>query len=386
MSIDLSKVSVRERLKARREPYWHRLRIGCFVGFRVPKKRGAGTWIARVMDEDKGGYVLKALGDYGALNGAERFGAAKADTETYAEQVEAGGVIEAKLITVADACKDYASTRPDAEGRFKRYVYGDAVGKVKLERLRKKHLTAWRGRLADQPALVSRNKGGEERTRPRADSTVNRDIAALRAALNKVIAPGTPRTEAAWQEALKAIPDADGRRERYLDRPERKAILSNISTEGRPLTKALCLLPVRPGALAALTVRDFDARTSELTIRKDKSAKVRKIEVSQAAATLFKEQSKDKLPAALLFMRDIGKAWDKETWNIPLEAAAQSAGLDLGITAYTLRHSVITDLVNANVPILTIAQIAGTSVEMIERHYGHLRTDAAIEELNKLAL
>jgi integrase len=56
------------------------------------------------------------------------------------------------------------------------------------------------------------------------------------------------------------------------------------------------------------------------------------------------------------------------------------------VTAYTLRHSTITDLVSSGLPLLTIAQISGTSAEMIERHYGHLIRDAATEALAGLAL
>jgi len=37
-------------------------------------------------------------------------------------------------------------------------------------------------------------------------------------------------------------------------------------------------------------------------------------------------------------------------------------------------------------PLLTIAQISGTSAEMIERHYGHLASDAAVKALGELAL
>jgi site-specific recombinase XerD len=55
-------------------------------------------------------------------------------------------------------------------------------------------------------------------------------------------------------------------------------------------------------------------------------------------------------------------------------------------SAYTLRHSTITDLVTAGLPLLTIAQISGTSAEMIERHYGHLVSDAAVKALGALAL
>ena len=49
------------------------------------------------------------------------------------------------------------------------------------------------------------------------------------------------------------------------------------------------------------------------------------------------------------------------------------------------RHAA-TDLVSAGLPLLTIAQISGTSAEMIERHYGHLASDAAVKALDGLAL
>ena len=386
MAVDLSKVGAREALKVRREPHWHRLRAGCFVGFRPSKRGGAGSWIARAYDEDTRKYQLKALGDFGMLKGNERFAAAKREAEAFAEQVEAGGVIEAKLESVADACKAYAASRPEAEGRFRRYVYDDPLAKVKLDKLRKRHLADWRGRLEAQPALVSCSEKGDKIFRDRAPSTINRDMAVLRAALSMVIAPGTPKTKSAWQEALKAIKNADGQRTLYLDRAQRINLLEHVDAEAVPFVRALCLLPLRPGAMAALTSGSFDNRTSELTIGKDKNGKPRRIQIPPDAAKLLADQGKDKLPAAPLFMRKNGKAWNKDSWKVPIAAAVKAAKLSESATAYTLRHSTITDLVRAGLPLLTIAQISGTSAEMIERHYGHLASDAAVKALDKLAL
>src|SRR3546814_9305484 len=138
--------------------------------------------------------------------------------------------------------------------------------------------------------------------------------------------------------------------------------------------------------MAALTAGDFDKRTSELTIGKDKAGEDRRIVIPAAAAKLLVEQSKDKLPTAPLFMRSNGKAWDKDSWKLPIAAAVAAAGLPVKATAYTLRHSTITDLVTAGLPLLTIAQISGTSAEMIEQHYGHLARGAAVKALEALAL
>ena len=386
MACDLSKVGERERLKPRREPYWNRLRGGCFLGFRPSKRGGAGSWVARAYDEDSGSYRLRALGDFGDLTGKDRFTAAKKAAEAFAEQVETGGVIEAKLDTVGDACRAYAATHVDAEGRFRRYIYGDPLAKIRLDKLRKRHLAEWRARLEATPAQVNRRKEGERCIRERAPATINRDMAVLRAALTKVLAPGMPKTEAAWQEALRAIPNADRQRTLYLDRGQRRTLLEQIDPEARPFVQALCLLPLRPGAIAALTVGDFDKRTHELSIGKDKTGKPRRIQVSERAAALFSEQTEAKLPAARIFVRANGKPWDKNSWKLPIAAAVKDAGLPEGTTAYTLRHSTITDLVQAGLPLLTIAQISGTSAEMIERHYGHLASDAAVAALSQLAL
>lgn len=386
MALDLSKVGERERLKAQREPHWQRLRAGCFLGFRPSKRGGKGTWIARAYDEDAGKYRLKALGDFGTLPGNEMFAAAKKEAERLADLVETGGEVRAKMETVGDACREYAKTRPEAGHRFRRYVYADPIAKVKLDKLRRRHVKEWRERLEAQPALVSRRKEGEAIHRKRAASTVNRDMAVLRAALAKVLSPGAPNSEAAWQEALKAVPNANGRRTLYLDRSQRRKLVAKTDAEAAPFVRALCLLPLRPGALAGLTAGDFDKRTAELSIGKDKTGKPRRIQLPAEAANLLGAQAKNKLPGAPLFMRANGKAWDKETWKHPIAAAVAAAKLPGEATAYTLRHSTITDLVSAGLPLLTIAQISGTSAEMIERHYGHLASDAAVKALGELAI
>ncbi len=386
MALDLSKVKEREALRNQREPHWQRIRPGCFLGYRPSAREGMGTWIARAYDEDRRCYRLKALGDFGKLPGRERFADAKREAEAFATLVEAGGHIEERLETVEQACRRYTDSHPESVGRFTRHVYSDPVAKVKLTRLRRNHLQAWRKRLEEKPAQVSRRKNGPQVTRDRAPSSVNRDMAMLRAALNKVLAPGAPGTEAAWQEALRAIRNADRQRTLFLDRDQRRALLENVATEAEPFVRALCLLPLRPGAVASLTAGNFDKRTSELTIGKDKSGKPRRILIPIAVADFFAVQAKGKLPHAPLLARFNGAPWDRDTWKKPIAEAAIAAKLPTGTSAYTLRHSTITDLVNGGLPLLAVAQISDTSAEMIERHYGHLCRHAAVEALAGLAL
>jgi site-specific recombinase XerD len=95
---------------------------------------------------------------------------------------------------------------------------------------------------------------------------------------------------------------------------------------------------------------------------------------------------KDRPQDAPIFTRADGLQWNKDAWKDPIKEAVRAAGLPASATAYTLRHSVITDLVLSGVELLTIANLAGTSAKMIEKHYWHLRQKAATEALATLDL
>jgi len=387
---DLSRIGERETLKPKLgdEPHWQRLRQGCYLGYRPSRKKAGGTWFARAYDPDTNRNFRKRLGDYGTLSGHDVFKQAKADAETWAETIESGSERARDMVTVKDACEAYLKEKPGsiAEGVFRRHVYSDAIASVKLDKLRKHHLRAWRKRLEEAPALISRNKGGERLTKDRSKSTVNRDMVPLRAALGQVLKHGAPNTDGAWQEALRPFKGADRRRELYLDRDERKRLIDATPDEAWPFVKAMCLLPLRPGALAGLKVRDFDRRTRALTIGKDKNGNPRQLTMPPLISDFFEVQVKNKLPAVPVFTRTGGGEWNKDAWKYPIKDAVHAAGLPGAVSAYTLRHSVITDLIRARLPILTVAQLSGTSVAMIEKHYGHLVRDDAEEALASIAI
>src|SRR6478735_6726766 len=107
--MDLSRVGAREALRSRpgNEPHWQRIRAGCFLGYRPSKQDGAGTWLARVYDEDARKYRRKALGDFGELAPREMFTTAKKEAETFADVIESGGLKMVKIDTVEEACRDY---------------------------------------------------------------------------------------------------------------------------------------------------------------------------------------------------------------------------------------------------------------------------------------
>ncbi len=385
--VDLKNVRGRDSLKARasKEPYWQPLSSGRYLGFR-PSTRpdGLGTWLARYNDTGTGKKPSKSLGDFGNLPPSSRFDGAKQDAEEWFRHLSHGGSQDD--VTVREACERYAAENADAAKRFPRYVYDDPIARIKLQKLRDQHVKEWRARLVALPALVTRSKCGPPTTRVRAASTVNRDMVAFRAALNAALRRGEVMTALAWSQALQPTDNADRKRNLYLDKKERRSLLKHLPEDAATFCRGLCLLPLRPGALAMLRVSDFEPRTNVLTIESDKANGRRNILLPHETAALLKSQTKGKLPAAPLFMRADGKSWDKDSWKGPIKSAARAAQLPEATTAYTLRHSTITDLVGGGLDLLTVAQISGTSVRMIEKHYGHLRGELAAAALAGLAL
>ena len=382
--MDLSKVANRDKLASRREPYWQRLAVGQFLGFRPSAVGAGGAWIARQYDADEGRQHHHALGDFGTLAANERHAAARKAAQEWFDHLSLGGA--AKVQTVAEACRAYAASKPDAEARFRRQVYGHRVARIALHKLTEQQVAAWRAHLEALPAQVTRHKGGDQVTRPRSLASINRDMADFRAALNLALKHHHAASDLAWREALKPSKNAGKRRNVYLDRDQRRALLAELAADLRAFAHGLCLLPLRPGALAALTVGDFDPRRTELVIERDKAGEGRRILLPAETAAILKAQARNKLPGAHLFTQADGRAWSKDYWKRGFKAAARAAGLPADATAYTLRHSTITDLVSGGLDLLTIAQISGTSVRMIEAHYGHLRQAHAAKALAGLAL
>lgn len=303
MATIINTVAGRARLKARREPYWMKIRTGDFLGFR--RADSGGTWIARHRADD-GKQSYKALGDFGTLPDNERFDAASAAAVEWFNHLGEGGRTE--VATVAAAARAYlAELRADkrekvaahASGQLDLHVLSHRIANIPLGKLRDKDIVNWRRDMRDKPTPQGT---------PRAGSTINRVSNLLRAVLNQALKEGFVTNSRAWKDALAK----DGAAERsggvYLDRDQRRALLEHSSPEVRPFFEALTLLPARPGAIAALKAGNFDKRTSVLHITEDKAHGNRRIKLQGKAAAFFTTNVRDKLPAALIFANSRGTA------------------------------------------------------------------------------
>jgi integrase len=352
-----------------------------------------GTWIAKFRDTDENRREKRSLGEFDNLTPARRFDAARAAAEQWFEHLGKGGKAEAT--TVKMACANYVkhlrasgkiTGARDAAQRFARWIDSNKIANVELQKLKPGDVDAWRKWLAAVPA-IPQNKKSKAPPRPRSPGTLNRDMTSLRAALNLALGDGHVTSDVAWKKKLEPIENADGRREVYLDLQQRRALISKAPADLAPFLRALSLLPLRPGAIAALLAGNFNERLRTLKIGKDKKGKDRTITLPVATAEFFAAQAKDKLPTAPMLTRADGSPWNKDAWKGPIKAAVIAADLPADATAYALRHSTITDLIVLHgLDLLTVAQLSGTSVKMIQEHYGHLLQEHAAKALASLTL
>jgi integrase len=202
--------------------------------------------------------------------------------------------------------------------------------------------------------------------------------------MNLSLEDGIITSDFPWRSKLKPIPNADRPRTLYLDREERERLIAQAPTDLAEFLGLLARVPLRPGAAAQLTVRDYDRSLGALVIRHDKSGINRQIALPPEICSYIERLCQNKLPSAPLLVRANGARWDKDAWKGPFKEAARLSELPSETTCYAIRHSVITDLMNLGFDAMTVARLSGTSIMMIEKHYGHLTNERARSALAQL--
>lgn len=375
--MNIKSAAGRAKLAPRREPYWEQIVSGKHLGFRA----GAGTWVAKV--QQNGVRQISRLGD--ALTLPDYQDALKA-AQKYFDHVDGGG--SSQRLTVKEALEQYvAGIRGGVAGRnkgvlssdqreakakeverFIRYATGD-LANVALTALTHRAVQLWREQIKEG----------------RAASSVNRMMTILRAGLNFALEQRMVTSDSAWAKALKSIENAGNRRDRYVTLDERRLLIEKTREDFQPYLRLLCLIPLRPGDPEEMQVKHYDPRTRTLTVPAGKTAS-RRIPLSPDAESVLRDVCKDKLPGAYMFMQRNGHRWRKEARREAVQDARVGAELGGDVVLYSIRSSVITDMITGGADPLTVARLSGTSLQMIQKHYGHLVDAHAREALSLVRL
>lgn len=384
---DLSKVKNRDALKPRREPYWHKISKGNHLGFRKLSKNSTGNWLARSYESHTNKKPQKSLGSFLDLPDSLRFEAAQKAAQTWFVHIGRGGAYQE--VAIQDVCNNYIDhlkqngkekASLDASKRFQSYVLNDLrLAQTALSKLTPRVVQLWRNRLRDTPTKSGANKG-----KKRSDSSLNRDITPFRAALNLAKDQRLVTDDFAWSKELRPIKDADKSRDIYLTPEQRNAIMSKAPPDLAKFIKFATLIPLRPDAVANLTVGDFNKRQRTLFVSKDKANSKRTIPLGVQLYEFLEEATRQKLPKARIFTKGDGQPWEKHSWK-KFKDIAKNCGIESAPTFYSIRHSVITDMIELGTDYGTVAILAGTSVRIIEKNYRHLTASHSANALDMLA-
>jgi integrase len=385
MAHNIHTVEGRRKLRIRvHEPYWGvPLHRGRSLGYRkIAADRG--SWLARMRSDDTSKkYLYEPLGSDQETD----YAGAKAKAEAWFK-LKDEGVKTDEVVTVADACRAYVKklevakrddAAHDAKKRFERTVDDAGFGRQPLAKLRATKVREWRDGLGLKPGAT------------------NRTLVALKAALNYAVREKHAAASLTLElRAVEPQPGGKKRRSLYLDLKQRRALYKAATGPVRDLIEGVMLTGARAGELVNATVEQFEGRTKSMkfitgkqrTPDKDGS---RQVSLSPAAVKLFKRLATGKAQTDRLFIRDDdGTPWAHSDWDELVREAAKAAGLPAephtGTCLYTLRHSFITEQLSKGMSTLTVARLVGTSVMMIEAHYGHLAEKAAQKQLAKVKM
>ena len=259
----------------------------------------------------------------------------------------------------------------DAAGRFKRLVYGQPIGAVKLDKLTAQRVSKW---LNDQV-----DEDGDDDDLRRSKDSANRNLNTFKAALNLAVQNRLVATDAGWK-SVKAFQDVGRRRDTYLTPDQCQALMKECQPDLAAFLRGLLVTACRAGELASANVSAVDFQRGAITLCGKTSLRVATL--SSQALSLMRTQCANKLPTAPLFTDARGVRWNKDMWKDPIKEAASAAKLPDTVVAYTLRHVAISEMMAGGVDSFVVARLSGTSVAMIEKHYGHLRHDATRAKLN----
>ncbi|HIL58991.1 MAG TPA: hypothetical protein EYG39_13930 [Rhodothermales bacterium] len=229
----------------------------------------------------------------------------------------------------------------------------------------------------------SKKRGAPKTVGAKSPGTVRRYRAVLAHFFSFCIGRGYTRTNPA--EGI-AMPSARPNRRDHVSPAEVEAMLRALTADEVAAGESLQWLRewilfgvgtgLRPGEQAAL--RWADVRLGERVVRvrgTKTAASVRSVPLAGEALRVLRQRGDRRRGEGdgPVFTdgngRPINAAGGKLTKR--LKALGTAAGLSKNVTAYGLRHSFGTRMAAAGVPLLDLAKIMGTSVQMIERHYGH---------------
>lgn len=318
-------------------------------------KRGDKDWVARYREggrdsrrHQKGGFQTK--------------GEAQAWRDARLAELRTGMVAAPSL---NDLVRDFLAQYDRSESRktVMTWALGKAqkrFGSTRVDRLHSRDIGAWRMELPEAQR--------------------HQVIAALRQVLDQAV-----RWKMIAENPAKLIANPQPRRGE-VSFLESWAMAEKLAVElgewGR-LVIVACGTGLMPQEWAALERRDVDLRDRVLTVRRfvvdgkvsqlGKNEKRRRRVPLRGRVVDAIQQLPARLDTRLVFPAPRGGYLNVDNWRArDWKDAVEACGFDQRLSPYSMRHTYAAWSIAAGVDIFTLSRRMGTSVEMIDKTYGHL--------------
>jgi integrase len=411
----------RARLKRGRQPHLQTLVTGrASLGYQRKPESPSGRWLLRRTVGGK--YIVEPLGLADDLGGAPADGIGvlayeQAKTKALELLTHNAGEKSFGRLTVRKAMAryiDYLASQGkrtlETERRAAALIL-PPLGDIEVADLTSDRIRKWLASLAAAPALLrSKAKAAKRNTKAdpgddpeavrRRQSSANRVLTMLKAALNHAYDEKLVSTNEAWGRRVKPFRDVEMARTRYLSIAEAKRLLNACDPNFRPMAQAALETGCRYGEMTRLQVQDFNADAGAINIRRSKSGKARHVVLSDEGVAFFTQITAGR-PSSELMLRNLaridrelqrqrgklvrlGKApdeaqnddagdWRSAEQARPMREACERANIHPLISIHGLRHTWASLAAMAGVPLMVIAKNLGhTDTRMVEKHYGHM--------------
>lgn len=379
--------AARLRLPPSKQPYWREISQGAHIGYFRGKR--VGKWVARHRPLRSGsGYLQMTLGVADDIEDADGvaildFREAQERARAWFNEVARGTPKSNLKYTVSDALDDYLTvfsgkSRTTTNGKIEAIIR-PALGRKIVAELTTAEISKWHRELAKGPALLRTSRLAPQRnvrqpkdaeaTRGR-QSTANRYLTVLKAALNLAYREGRISSDEAWRR-VRPFQNVEVAKLRYLSDDEANRLVAACEGEFRDLVMAALFTGARYGDLCRLRVRDFDPNAATLFLP-DPKGRPYVVYLGEQGLALFMRLARDKKPADLMLPRPDGIAWGVSHQRRRLETACRKAKLER-TGFHDLRRTYGARLAMQGVPMAVIAEALGHADERItRRHYAHL--------------
>jgi integrase len=298
------------------------------------------------------------------------------------------GITFARL---ADRFLDHSQAKNEPQTyevhRFFLQSFKDHVGGRLVAKLCEDDLDAWCSTHAKTAGKVNAGgkKGGTRQGTVWSESTQARAKAIVLAVLNY----GVKKLNMPPHPLRHVKPGGVGNRERYLTEEERKKIRGAVKGVFAEYVFALEQTGARPfSEVCKVTAADVDLEKRTWTLVKWKNSKKQKgkkrvIFLSQPMVELTRKLMA-KHPEGPLFRCSAGTPWSRQSITARFRGLSAKLGM-ADVTAYTFRHTAISDALIRGVPVAVCAELFGTSIQTISRVYAHIdkREDVLLQAMEK---